>query len=176
MRRFIPIIALTGLASCVAPPPPAPRPAPPPAYIPPPPPQAAPPLASDWRDWPVTPGEWAYRREGRGYVASFGSVGADALLTLRCDPQAGQMSLARRDVGGGPGAVTIRTTSTQRTLMLQPGSGTPSVLTAAIMSRDPLLDAIAFSRGRFTLEQAGQAPLVIPVQAEIDRVIEDCRG
>ncbi len=32
---------------------------------------------------------------------------------------------------------------------------------------DPLLDAMAFSRGRFTNEQSGQVPLVIPAYAEI---------
>ena len=41
---------------------------------------------------------------------------------------------------------------------------------------DPLLDAIAFSRGRFVIEQTGQPPLVLPPHAEIGRVIEDCRG
>ena len=41
---------------------------------------------------------------------------------------------------------------------------------------DRLLDAIGFSRGRFTLDQQGAAPLVIPPYAEVERVTQDCRG
>ncbi|WP_345907778.1 hypothetical protein [Sphingomonas sp. UBA4815] len=45
-----------------------------------------------------------------------------------------------------------------------------------LAGNDRLLDAMAFSRGRFTIEQAGQPPLIIPAYAEVGRVIEDCRG
>ena len=37
------------------------------------------------------------------------------------------------------------------------------------------LDRIAFSRGRFALEGTTGA-LTLPVQSEIGRAIEDCRG
>jgi hypothetical protein len=45
-----------------------------------------------------------------------------------------------------------------------------------LQARDPLLDQIAFSRGRFTIEAPGAAMLVIPAWPEAARVIEDCRG
>jgi len=38
-----------------------------------------------------------------------------------------------------------------------------------------LLDAIAFSRGRFSVEAAGTARLVIPAWPEAARVVEACR-
>jgi hypothetical protein len=42
-------------------------------------------------------------------------------------------------------------------------------------ARDALLDAIAFSRGRFALEAAGLETLYLPSYPEISRVVQDCR-
>jgi hypothetical protein len=46
----------------------------------------------------------------------------------------------------------------------------------SLSPRDALLDAMAFSRGRFIVEQPGQPSLVVPAWAEFGRVVEDCRG
>lgn len=177
MRRFLVSAMLLLMAgSCATPPRPAPvTPRPVPVAVPSP--TATPaPLASDWRDWPVAPGDWVYRQDSRGSIAYYGVVGTDALLTLRCDKAAVQVYLSKRDTGGTGAAVTVRTTSAVRALTTQPtGNGQPYVA-VALGARDGLLDAIAFSRGRFVVEQAGQAPLVVPAWAEIGRVIEDCRG
>ena len=59
---------------------------------------------------------------------------------------------------------------------VQPTGGTPPYVALALTASDPLLDAMGFSRGRFVIEQAGAAPLVVPAWAEIERVTEDCRG
>ncbi|WP_242096071.1 hypothetical protein [Sphingomonas sp. CROZ-RG-20F-R02-07] len=173
MRAFIPLAALTALAACGAP---APRPAPEPVRRPPVV-TAAPapvPLAADWRDWPVTPGTWSYTRDDRGSLALFGTPGADALLTLRCDLPARQIFLSR--AGGSPAALTIRTSSVTRALPTRPTGGTPPYVAVALAPRDPLLDAMGFSRGRFAIEQPGAPTLVVPAWAEIERVTEDCRG
>ena len=88
-----------------------------------------------------------------------------------CDPRTRQIRLGRP--ASVAGTVTIRTSSTTRSLSAHAvASGAELSLPVA----DPLLDAMAFSRGRFTIEQSGQVPLVIPAYAEIGRVIEDCRG
>ena len=142
--------------------------APPPVALP------APARAADWRDWPITPGAWVYRRDARGSIALFGIPAADALVTLRCDAVARQLYLSRAGSVASP--LTVRTTSIARALTVQPTGGTPPYVAAALAPRDPLLDAIGFSRGRFTLEQAGAAPLVLPPWAEIERVVEDCRS
>ena len=139
--------------------------------LPPPP----PPAASDWRDVPLTPGDWVYRQDARGSIALYGVPGSDALVTLRCDMAARMVYLSR--AGSGPAApVTIRTTSTARTLNFTPTGGNPPYLAVAITPRDSLLDAMGFSRGRFTIEQSGARTLVVPAWAEIERVTEDCRG
>jgi hypothetical protein len=179
MRRFLVSTALLLIVgSCAAPPRPAPAPPRPvPTYVPAPTPRPTPtPLASDWRDWPVTPGDWVYRQDARGSIAFFGVPGSDAALTLRCDPAAAQIFLSKRDAIGAATAITIRTSSTLRTLAAQPTGGTQPYVAVALSPRDSLLDAIAFSRGRFIVEQSGQPPLVVPSWAEFGRVVEDCRG
>ncbi|WP_058734899.1 hypothetical protein [Sphingomonas sanguinis] len=127
-------------------------------------------LGQDWRDWPLTPGDWHYQRTAQGSVATFGAGGITR-LTLTCDPRARQVRLGRP--ASIAGAVTIRTSSTTRNVTTHAvAAGSELSLRAA----DSLLDAMAFSRGRFTVEQTGYPPLVIPAYAEVGRVIEDCRG
>lgn len=138
------------------------------------PPLAPPPLAADWRDWPVTPGTWTYTRDARGSVAMFGQVGADAVAVLRCDAPNRRLYLSRAGAVATP--FTVRTTSVARQLPSGATGGEPPYVAAALPASDSLLDAMAFSRGRFTLEQTGQPPLVVPAWAEVGRVIEDCRG
>ena len=166
------VLAATFFVSgCVGPPEP-PRPAPVPVPLP----RAAPPIptvpqGTDWRDWAVTPGDWAYRADTRGSTAVFGAARGDALLTLHCDRTAGMVYLSRSGAVAAP--LTLRTSSLERTVPVQPSGASVS---AALTARDPLLDAMAFSRGRFIVEQPGATTLVVPAWAEVARVIEDCRG
>ncbi|QNE32018.1 hypothetical protein F1C10_08750 [Sphingomonas sp. NBWT7] len=173
-RLFAASALMLAVTCCVAPPaePPAP---PPPKAPPPPPPVSAPaPLASDWQDWPRTPGTWTYRRNERGSRAMFGQAGGEARAVLRCDRGAGRIYLSR--AGDATGAMTVRTSNTTKAVTVRPTGGTVPYVAAELGVRDPLLDAMAFSRGRVVLEQAGTPPLVLPTYAEIGRVIEDCRG
>lgn len=171
--RLLPAAALLLpflMASCVAPPveaPPPPTPVLPPAPLPAPKPA---PLAGDWQDWPLTPGTWRYAREAGGTRATFGQGGA-GVLSLRCDLAGRRVILSRPDAAAG--AMTIRTSSATRAVPVQVAAGAAEAVFAA---REPLLDAMAFSRGRVAIEQRGAATLVVPPYAEIGRVIEDCRG
>lgn len=168
------ILSSLAVAGCVAPPP---RPAPAPQVVAlPAPPLAAPAaLGDDWRDWPLTPGTWRYLAGS----ARFGEAEALPTLSLACDRATRIVTLSRPGVSGEP-VLTIRTTSATRALtataMTRPDSWPPTALEVRLAATDPLLDAMAFSRGRFTVEQPGKPPLVIPAYAEIGRVIEDCRG
>lgn len=173
MRHLLPLASASLLAACVAPSSPPPAAPPPPTVAPAPAPAPAPtpvPLSSDWRDWPITPGDWTYRAASSGGSASFGEAGAAPRLTVRCDRQAGRVTLER--VGATGNSITIRTTSLTRALPTQP---TASGAGASLTPRDPLLDAMAFSRGRFILEMPGTAHLAVPNWAELARVVEDCR-
>lgn len=175
MRFLLPLLILIGLGACASEPAPRPAPRPVTRYDPPPRPAPVQPVAvgADWRDWPVTPGDWAYRRDARGSIALFGAPGGDALLTLRCDRETGMLYLSR--AGGDAAPLVIRTSTLARTLALQPTGAMPAYMAVALSPRDALLDAIAFSRGRFIVEQGGAPTLVVPAWAEVPRVTEDCR-
>ena len=131
---------------------PTPSPAPPP-----------PPLPQDWRDIALTPGDWTYRSEAAGSIARYGA-GAPA-FALRCNHATRQLVVERPDAPAGTRLV-VRTSFGERALAA--GS--------ALAVADPLLDQIAFSRGRFTVSADGLPMLVLPSWPEPARAIEDCRG
>lgn len=165
------------LASCASPPPPPPPrpiPRPQPSYTPPPPQRLVQP-APDWRDRPITPGNWRWSRIGGASSARFGEGPGGAALEFRCDRAANAVLLIRSGVVTGPTPVTVVTTSTTRPLTGQPLSGPQPGLVVALPTRDALLDAIVFSRGRFAVEARGLAPVYAPTWPEIARVVEDCR-
>ena len=132
---------------------------------------------SDWLDLPVTPGAWRWQRVGSESIASFGTGGHDAVWMV-CRPGIGiDITLADAPFGDGPVSTTISTSTMVRTLAAQARRGDPPLApTVTLAARDPLLDAMAFSRGRFVIAAQGAAPLVLPAWPEVSRVIEDCRS
>jgi hypothetical protein len=170
IAAFAATFAIAACASKLVPPRPAPRP----VVVARPAPALPVPQGADWRDWQLTPGDWVYRIDGRGSIALFGMPGGDALLTLRCDRQTNMLYFSRQGTVTAP--LTLRTTSLSRTLAVQPTGALPAYVAVALAPRDALLDAMAFSRGRFIVEQAGAPTLVVPAYAEIGRVTEDCRA
>ncbi|MEH3101782.1 hypothetical protein [Sphingomonas adhaesiva] len=165
------IAAAILLAGCV-PPPAAPPPAPAPSPTPVPTVAASAPV--DWQDRAWTPGTWTYAQDARGSRALYGRPGEDAAVLVRCDRAARAIFLSR--AGRSPAPFTIRTTSVTRAVAAQPTGAQPSYMAARFEVNDRLLDAMIFSRGRFTVEQPGTAPTVLPPWAELARVVEDCRG
>ena len=166
--------ALLMLGSCAERPVPvAPPPPPPPRMMPPPPPvpQAAP---ANWHDAPLTPGEWKYSQLESTSGANFGLPGQPPLVEITCQKQRGMLTIVPQTSAGGP-VITIDTSSMRRTLTpWERVEYMPPTVSVAV--NDPLLDAIAFSRGRFAIEVGAGAPtLILPARPEISRVIEDCR-
>lgn len=125
----------------------------------------------DWRDAPITPGTWSWGMSGAQSVASF----ADGELALVCDRKANAMTLLRRGVAQGSVPVTIITFSQTRPLEALALDRLPATVAITFDPRDPLLDAMAFSRGRFVIEVQGLEPLYVPSWPEVSRVVEDCR-
>lgn len=169
-------LTLLAVVGCVPPAPePSPAPTPAPVAAPPPPPAAALPQTTydNWLDAPVTPGDWAYAAQGGGATqASFGSGPGAPRLTLRCDVATRRVALARMGGFSGPVQLRIRTETAERLLEARASGGG---VTVELVASDPLLDAIAFTKGRFAVEAAGQETLYVPAFPEISRVIEDCR-
>lgn len=180
MRFRTPFTALACIlvAACAVrspeptPAPPAARPSPEPAPLPAPTPV---PTQASWIDAPQTPGDWFYRRGGGTTRALFGDAGAEARFALTCDPARRSITLAR--AGDAPGArqIVIRTEFADRGLPAAPGTSAAPSIEARVAAGDPLLDAMAFSKGRFAVEVAGLEPLYLPSWPEVTRVIEDCR-
>ena len=174
-RRGAITFSMAGLAACVSTPPqPAPAPRtlnlPPPAL-----PAAAP--QQDWRDVPLTPGRWTWRGgAGQASIAQFGVAGQPVLFALRCDLATRNVVISRGGNLTTPSASMLLTTSFGAfTLTAGNGGGQPPAIVAQMTARDPRLDQIAFSRGRFLVDIAGQSRLVLPAWPEVARVIEDCR-
>ena len=71
--------------------------------------------------------------------------------------------------------MSILASSGNRTLTGQAIAGPPPVVALTLAARDSVLDAMAFSRGRFAVETAGLPTLYLPSWPEVSRVIEDCR-
>lgn len=152
------MLVVAGCAAIPQPeaPPPAPRPvapAPTPTQLPTP--------ASGWEDRAVDAGAWRYDTGSR--TATFVPTGSsNPLLSLTCSGGGVRMTSAL------VGNVSLRTSAGTDQIRFDGGS-------ANLTNRDPRLDRIAFSRGRFALETPGGGALTLPVQSEIGRVIEDCR-
>lgn len=157
-------------AACVprtAPPAPAPTPpsAPAPAPLP-----SAPPLPPvNWLDAPLSPGDWDYRQDGAIALASYRS--GSLTFTLRCGPN---RSVTLWLTGTQAPSLAIRTTYGERRLPAAPVH--LNEMQATLPAGDPLLDQMAFSRGRIFVQAEGGAALIVPAWPEIARVIEDCRG
>lgn len=162
------------LSACVPPPPPpAPQPAPKPVAPAPTPVQPLRP-AAEWIDWPLAAGDWVYRRDARGSIALFGPSGGNATVTLRCDTGLRRVYLSREGSGAG-GKMVVRSSSSMKEFTASPTGATPAYPAVEITPTDPILDAMALSRGRVAIEADGTQPIAIPSWAEITRIVEDCR-
>ncbi len=129
---------------------------------------------SNWIDAPQTWGDWRYARVDGGTLARFGTADR-AIFGLGCMAGSQRVALLRYGVAAdGDTPMIIRTETVDRTLSARLSNDGQAV-SATSTSRDPLLDAMAFTRGRFAVEVQGAPPLYLPSWPEVSRVIEDCR-
>lgn len=173
LNPFASGVLTLALAACAAPtvvPPPGPQPTPTA-------PRPAPPMppVKDWRDAPQTPGDWTWSMDDGQSVARFSGG-----LAFACDRAQSTVLLYRQGAASSPSgsdvALTISTQTVTRAVAGNASSlgGVPAVV-VNFRTNDPLLDAIAFSRGRFAVQAAGLPTLYVPSWPEISRVVEDCR-
>jgi len=117
--------------------------------------------------------------DAAGSVASYGQVGGEPLLALRCermsDRAASRIVLIRAGAESGQVPLSVITTSTARAFTATPQDGPAPSLSVTLSPREPILDAVAFSRGRWAVEVPGLPTLTLPAWPEVARVIEDCR-
>jgi hypothetical protein len=174
MRRsalavLVPVLA----ASCVAPPADAPPPRPAtPMTVAPPPAAVAPPA-------PVQPGAveagtWSYARTNIGSSARFGPAPGSVALSFDCAPAEGTVTVRMLRINPSAPATTatLRASTTAKAVTVMAGGAFGA---ARVTARDPILDALAFSRGRFGVAIDGRERWY-PAWPEIARVVEDCRA
>lgn len=104
-------------------------------------------------------GEWNHTATATGSEARYGTH-----LSLLCDRATRTIAVTRPTAPIA--TLTIATDTLTRTL---PPNG-------RLSAYDPLLDAIAFSRGRFLISDGTAAVMAVPNWPEAARAIEDCRN
>lgn len=135
--------------------------------------QAQAPATADYSYWPVSPGSWMYRAVPGGSEASFVDGSGAARMVIACGKLTRLVTLSR--ISAAPASsLSIWTSSLSRNLPSRFDQASGRVI-AQIGAADPLLDAIALSRGRVVVSMPGSPAFVLPTGAEVDHVVEDCR-
>jgi hypothetical protein len=119
-------------------------------------------------------GSWSYAAIAGGSEAKFENPSGFPQLWMQCVRATRRVSIARPASAAAP-FMNVWTSSQERSV---PSAFNPATgrLTIELAAFDPLLDAIASSRGRVGFSIGAQLPLVVPPWPEASRVIEDCRA
>ena len=131
------------------------------------------PIASNLEYADPIVGNWSYAPTKDGSEATFSNASSQPQLTIRCSRFTRRVTLLKPAPAASP-SLWVWTSSQKRTLPATYDAATGRV-SADVQAMDPLLDAIAFSRGRIGFSSSGLATLVVPPWADVGRVIEDCR-
>ena len=121
--------------------------------------QVAPMSFDAGKSLPLAAGQWSYTATATGGEARYGSH-----LMLQCDKATRTITVTRP--GSPIAALTVATDTISRALPLS----------GRLSAYDPLLDAIAFSRGRVVIYGGVGPALAVPSWPEAARAIEDCRN
>lgn len=121
--------------------------------------QVAPPPFNAGKLLPIASGQWTYAVSQAGSEARYGSH-----LLLSCNRASRTVTVSRP--GTPVGTLTVVTDMLTRAL--PPGG--------RLSANDPLLDALAFSRGRFLVVGGTGQAVAVPSWPEAARAIEDCRN
>ena len=136
------------------------------------------PPARDFSTATAMAGSWTYQTLPGASEARFVDTGGIARLVIRCTKASRQVSFSPTHAAGAA-SIFVWTSSASRNVPVRFEANAMRV-TADFSAFDPLLDAIAFSRGRIAVTIAGGSALVVPALVlpsgpETARTIEDCR-
>jgi len=129
--------------------------------------------APDFTNAQVVPGSWTYQSMPGGSMARFVDTTNTARLVLQCTKATRRVTIAF--TSAAPAASLSLWTSIATRNMPARFEANAMRVTAELPAYDPLLDAIAFSRGRVAVTMPGGVPLVVPAWPEAARTVEDCR-
>lgn len=118
-------------------------------------------------------GEWTYSTTTDGSEATFANSSHAPQVTIRCTRSTRRVSILKA-ASAASLSLWVWTSSQVKSVPATYDAAT-ALVQAELGANDPLLDAIAASRGRIGFSTSGLAALVVPPWAEVSRVIEDCR-
>ena len=121
--------------------------------------QVAPLTFDSGKSLPIVAGQWTYVASATGSEARYGTH-----LAFRCDRTTRTVSIYQPNLPNS--SLAVATSALTRAL---PSGG-------RLLANDSLLDAIAFSRGRFLISGGSGPILAVPSWPEAARSIEDCRN
>ena len=130
------------------------------------------PIASNLEYSAPIPGNWTYAPTADGSEATFANSSGQPQLTIQCTRSTRRIALLKP--GAAAPSIWVWTSSQKKSLPATYDANSARVR-AELQAFDPLLDAMAGSRGRIGFSTSGLAALVVPPWSEIGRVIEDCR-
>jgi hypothetical protein len=130
------------------------------------------PLASNLEYVTPVDGSWTYAAGSDGSQATFYNSSRQQQLTIQCTRSTRRIALLKP----GPAAPSMWVwTSSQKRSLPATYDAASARVRVDLAAFDPLLDAMAFSRGRIGVSTSGLAALVVPPWSDVGRVIEDCR-
>lgn len=135
--------------------------------------QTSPPPAIDLKAVQAVIGTWIYRPMVGGSDADFVDGSGHLRLSVRCLKATRVVSIIQSEMMTAAPTLVVTTSYGTRSL---PARFTAASIAADVSANDPLLDEIAFSRGKWAIANSGNGALVLPSWAEPARVIEDCRS
>ncbi len=130
---------------------------------------------ANYLDAPQTSGTWEYASFPFGSQALFNGRTPETSFAVNCLSSENRITLQRPIAPSGPRVMRITTETVSRSLSAQPAPENLAGITVSIDPRDPLLDAMAITKGRFAVALDGERTLYLPAWVEVSRVIEDCR-
>ena len=117
-------------------------------------------------------GSWTYAAGSDGSQATFYNVSRQPQLTIHCTRSTRRIALLKP--GAAAPSLWVWTSSEKKSLAATYDASSARVR-AELPAFDPLLDAMAASRGRIGFSTSGLEALVVPPWGDVGRVIEDCR-
>lgn len=126
-------------------------------------------------DAPQTPGTWEYENEPGEKLALFGETPRQPVFLVRCGDGAIALGRVTATSQTETRVMNVVTETVSSQLELSPVPGRDTILAARLDPQDPLLDAMAITKGRFMIDVEGEEALYLPAWVEVSRVIEDCR-
>jgi hypothetical protein len=130
--------------------------------------------STDFSYSPVSPGSWTYRTVAGGTEAAFVDGTGTTRMAIACGKVTRLVTLSRSSAAPAA-SLSFWTSSLSRNLSARFDQPSGRVV-AQLSAVDPLLDALAFSRGRFAVMMPGSPAMVLPAGSEVAHVVEDCRA